>query len=285
MSIDRNEGLEQYEIECRDELIASIVVDLKLISETYNIKLPIDKYKSYMEPHEACSIVLGSTAIRFDDCYIRGQARNIEKDVKTFITKEIFAKVHGLDFESHLLRGSAYSVALKLAAIYFFGEGGWLRGEMQYHDFNLDYIRREIDIDLYTIVENVEEMYEKRYMRYKLWHRKAVEQLGVYLFRGNDEFIVCMEGAFEVDSESEKLSIDAFFEEVYTQIKELPFINCTEIMFPEPCFPESASGAGVYFMGEEMWREGYLFSEFVPVKYMDDENRQWLYDAYLSWFE
>lgn len=204
--------------------------------------------------------------IKWDSDYVENSIQQVKQRVVTYITNDILKNIQVKKINDSLFVGGSYSIALRLCIRYFFRYQNiedindlprWFLSDCKY--FNMDF---------FYFVRVVEEEYEKRYMRYRLWDDKSISELGNYIFLSYEDY-----DQFEsppileyCDPSDVALAKEDFVEVLSEIILNYPLHNFCEIRFP----PYS--------------EYGYIFAEFLPVKDMPIRHIDALYETYIRCF-
>lgn len=234
--------------------------ELRELEDKYGFGLLIERYRGSLEPRLPDGVFVDSVP-KFDLEWLCNRIKYVEGEVNRVIAKAVLRQISSLTLDDRALRGSSYSIAVKLTVKCLMGD--LVReGEMSYR---LVFGLSKLKVDFYSIVDCVADLYEEKHMRYRLWTDDAVSRLATFLFRGDDGW-----GAFDEPPLGYKVdagtppTIEEFIDEVDDAIYGLPIIDDTEAAFPD------------------YGPNGYIFSEYVPVRYMGRDHVERLYRMHLS---
>lgn len=242
------------------ELFVADLGEIERIGESCGLSLPVGGYKESFD--RSSSRVVFVDGCKDDYESFSRCALYVSNSVKKLICKEVISQVPGTPVGDLLLRGSSYSVAVKLVLRRL---GGVVERSFGM-DYQLSVDLNVLDVSLGGIIDFVREAYERDYMRYRLWTDESASKLGDFLFSGGGGYSAFDEPEFWVeDCGNALLSMEEFVEAAEELIAELPVENYTEAAFPED------------------GPRGIIFSEYVSVGLMDREILEKLYGRYLSW--
>lgn len=199
--------------------------------------------------------------------YVEQSIQGVKTRIMDSISRDILKEVRIKKVSDPLFIGGSYSIALRLCIKYFFKyENVVSRDDMPAWFLSSC---RYFNISFSDFVILVEKQYEKKFMRYRLWDEKSINALQNYIFRAHKDFdeFECPAIQEYCDPTDDVLSKAAFVEVIEDILLNYPLHNFCEIRFP----PYND--------------DGYIFSEFVPVKDMPERYIDTLYCQYLREFE
>lgn len=261
MNYGADHGLDENQIEQRNQLIDDIRTGLRNFDETYALELPLERFSGPLEPGLCSNVVIVGEQPVYDESWVYEKRDYIRKDLINYLSKQILLSVNTLDRHDYRLRGSTYAIALKLCTPHPFS----LRAGFgdAHPDFSFDGADK-LALKFSDIVDRVSEGYEREYMTYRLWNDKSLELLAQFLFSGEWDSTVFEGGALweELDSEGEPVSLESFIESVDQTIFDLPMERLTEARFPD--------------------YSGIIFTEYVPAENMSPVQKGQLYQQYVN---
>lgn len=230
----------------RDETIERTLKELREFDAVYDLKLNLASFERRLTP-VACDILVLPHPPSFGLEWLKAALEGVRKAVHVQLASGILNQLDELAFTHPALRGSAHSIAKKLAAIRFAGSYQWDGEEPLLSQ------PTTIHVNFGTIVCATEELYEADHMRYKLWTEDALSKLKRYLFEGDGGWGLFEEAplAYQPDT---PVTRDAFVELVDQAICELPVHRNTEAAFP---------GEGI---------DGCIFSEYAPARFIPSDK-------------
>lgn len=204
--------------------------------------------------------------IKWNIDYVEMHIENVKQRIINSIANDMLKNIQTKKINDSLFIGGSYSIALRLCIHHFFRYENidniddlpdWFLSDCKY--FNIDF---------FYFVRVVEEEYEKKYMRYRLWDDKSIKELENYIFLSYEDF-----DEFEsppileyCDPSDVTLTKEDFVAALSDILLDYPLHNFCEIRFP----PYS--------------EQGYIFAEFVPVKDMPSRYVDRLYETYRMYF-
>lgn len=262
MKYGADHGLDDIQIEQRNQLIDDIRTGLRNFNETYALELPLGQFEGPLEPGLPSNLVIVGTQPVYDEAWVYKTRDFIRNNLIDYLSKQILRRVSTLDRHDYCLRGSAYAIALKLCTTHPLKYRTGFADERS--DFRLDCDTGKLALTFSDIVDRVSEGYERDHMSYRLWNEKTLELLAQFLFSGEWDSTVFEGGALweELNSEGEPVSLESFIESVDQTIFDLPMEQLTEASFPD--------------------YSGVIFTEYVPAQNMSPAQKEQLYRRYVN---
>lgn len=262
MNSGADHGLDEYQIEQRNQLVEDIKTGLRNFDEAYELELPLARFEIPLEPGLPSNIVIVDRQPVFDEAWVMKTRDYIRKDLIGYLAKLILRNVASMGRGDERLTGSSYAVALKLCTYHPLKRRSGFAEER--NEFRLDCDTGKLGLTFDQIVERVCEDYERDYKTYRLWDDRSLKLLSQFLFSGEWDSTVFDGGALweELDSEGEPVSLEAFIESVDQTLYDLPMERFTEASFPD--------------------YSGIVFSEYVPAENMSPTQKEELYRQYVE---
>lgn len=255
-------GLDDNQIDRRNQLLDAIRTGLRNFNESYALNLPLSRFEGPLDPGLPSNLTIIGKQPVYDEAWAY-EARDITRNkLIDHLSTQILQRVSTLDRHDYCLRGSSHAIALKLCTTHPLKHRIGFADERS--DFRLDCDTGELALTFSDIVDRVSEGYERDYMTYRLWSEKSLKLLAQFLFSGEWDSTVFPSGALwdELNSEGEPVSLESFIESVNQTILDLPMERLTET-----CFPDYS---------------GILFSEYVPAENMTPAQKEQLYRQYVN---
>lgn len=262
MRYGADHGLDDIQIDRRNQLLEDIRIGLRNFNESYALDLPLSHLEGLLEPGLPSNLIIVGEQPVYDETWAY-KARNITRNkLINYLSTQILRRVSTLDRHDYCLRGSSYAIALKLCTTHPLKHRIGFADERT--DFTLDCDTGALALTFSHIVNRVSEGYERDHMTYRLWSEKSLKLLAQFLFSGEWDSTVFPRGALwdELDSEGEPVSLESFVESVNQTILDLPMERLTETSFPD--------------------YSGIIFTEYVPAENMSPVQKEQLYRQYVS---
>ncbi|PFG54331.1 hypothetical protein ATG98_3554 [Marinobacter sp. LV10R520-4] len=194
----------------------------------------------------------------------------INKSIRESIIYEIIDEVKSLPIVDPILRGSSYSICRKLLAKFFIKncKEGVINDASTLEEDSL----RPFDEFLYVrlnrddIIRDLISEYEKTHMRYRLWDDESINLLIQFLVKGDYDCTIFEDGAIIDFLGDRSVTENDFMEAVQDAILNLPI---SELTNTEVSFPEDSD-------------RGIIFSEYVPVENMTNEQKENLLSIFFA---
>lgn len=204
------------------------------------------------------------------DSWFESRIYEINKILRESIVHEILAEVKSLTIVDPILRGSSHSICRNLLSKFFTKncKEGVTHDAYTIEESSL----RPFDEFLYVrlnrndIVRDLISKYEKNHMRYRLWDDKSINLLIQFLVKGGDDCTIFEDGAIIDFLGDRSVTENEFMEAVQDSILSLPISELTNTEFS---FPVDSD-------------RGIIFSEYVPVENMSNEQKESLLSVYFA---
>lgn len=265
----KNYGLNEQEVEERDKYLENIKKEITEFMSVTNLNISVKNIALILSPgHPENILYCNSNQPTFGMHWIYDTV--IPKTRSYILTAVKEKALHGLDTEavsSRTLRGSPEAIAKKIIRKHVLHKNK-IPFHYQGHN-NTDDIDElkvmHVELTPTMVLEEIKKEYETKHMRYKLWNNEALGSLADYLFfDNNSEYDYINLPAMLDDINDEPLSKEDLIDEAHSSIHMYYDTDDTEISYPLTS------------------KNGYIFSEYLPLIFADDKVKNKLYDWYLT---
>jgi len=160
--MSNDEVLMEYEIEIRDKFIEDANQHISEISEFFDVTIPLLALTDFS------SLACQNRTPRLDIQYFQDAIRS--RSIPNVVAKSVLADIDKISPTSGQLKGGALTIAFELVLRRF---GFHNQSDPNYYTDRFSELTfNSIGFSPYDVVHALAELYESRFMRYRLWNDK-----------------------------------------------------------------------------------------------------------------
>lgn len=248
-----DEILMEYEIEERDKYIEEANQHIREIAEFFDVKIPLLALPDFS------NLEFEGRTPRLDIQYFQKKIRNF--NIPGVVAKSVLTDIDKISPSSGQLKGGALTIAFELVLRRF---GFSSQSDPNYFTDRFSELTfNSIGFSPFDVVYALAELYESRFMRYRLWNDKALRALERYFFIGDP--VHCPDVPYFAEySVSESPSLDEFVGFFDDAVRSEYFDENNERVVSHS------------YTGED--GKTTYFAEYVPIVCIGQEKMKYYYD-------